>query len=123
MPFRYAGQARFLNSTEFTPLYQEIYQDGDIVWIQDYYVVAANGAHIAAQLRIGVFLHIPFPSSELYRILTHREEILHGMLGLDRTRTLDTLIRVYSSALTWHFAGCAIRITGPGDTISRGNLF
>ena len=77
MPFRYAGQARFLNSTEFTPLYQEIYQDGDIVWIQDYYVVAANGAHIAAQLRIGVFLHIPFPSSELYRILTHREEILH----------------------------------------------
>src|SRR5207247_1595650 len=32
---------------------------------------------------IGFFLHIPFPSSEIFPILPRREEILEGLLGAD----------------------------------------
>lgn len=34
-------------------------------------------------VRIGFFLHTPFPSSEIYRILPVREEILQGVLHCD----------------------------------------
>jgi trehalose 6-phosphate synthase/phosphatase len=37
----------------------------------------------ARDARIGFFLHIPFPSSEAFRILPEREEVLRGMLGSD----------------------------------------
>ena len=35
------------------------------------------------RLSIGVFLHIPFPSSEVYRLLPAREQLLRGVLGAD----------------------------------------
>jgi trehalose 6-phosphate synthase/phosphatase len=36
-----------------------------------------------ADARIGFFLHIPFPSSEVFRILPERELLLRGLLGAD----------------------------------------
>ena len=33
--------------------------------------------------KLGFFLHVPFPSSELYRTLPFREEILRGLLAAD----------------------------------------
>jgi len=35
------------------------------------------------EAKIGFFLHIPFPSTEVYRLLPVRREILEGMLGAD----------------------------------------
>jgi trehalose 6-phosphate synthase/phosphatase len=56
-----------------------------VIWIHDYQLLLA--AQMIRQARpnatIGFFLHIPFPSFELFRLLPWREEILHGMLGAD----------------------------------------
>lgn len=65
-------------------------KDGDIVWIHDYHLMLvptllreklhANGIR---NVKLGFFLHTPFPSSEIYRILPVRAEILQGVLGCD----------------------------------------
>ena len=38
--------------------------------------------------RIGLFLHTPFPPSEVFRALPHREDLLRGMLGADQVHFL-----------------------------------
>ncbi|SCV73512.1 BQ2448_7438 [Microbotryum intermedium] len=45
-----------------------------------------NGTHsrtVISQVQIGFFLHTPFPSSEVFRVLPVRREILLGMLNCD----------------------------------------
>jgi len=58
---------------------------GDLIWAHDYQLLLTPGLirERAADARIGFFLHIPFPSSEVFRILPEREELLRGMLGAD----------------------------------------
>ncbi len=63
----------------------ERYQPGDLIWVHDYQLML-----LPQMLReklpdaaIGFFLHIPFPSSEIFQILPRREEILEGLLGAD----------------------------------------
>ncbi|MFI0418344.1 trehalose-6-phosphate synthase [Spongiactinospora sp. 9N601] len=59
--------------------------DGAVVWIQDYQLqlVPAMLRRLRPDLRIGFFLHIPFPPSELFTQLPWRREILEGLLGAD----------------------------------------
>jgi len=63
----------------------EQYRPGDLVWIHDYQLclVPALLRQRIPDARIGFFLHIPFPSAEVFRILPWRIEILEGMLGAD----------------------------------------
>jgi trehalose 6-phosphate synthase/phosphatase len=60
---------------------------GDKVWIQDYQLLLLPGLlrQASPNLPIGFFLHIPFPSFEIFRLLPSdwRKEILEGMLGSD----------------------------------------
>lgn len=56
-----------------------------MIWIQDYHLFM-----LAKYLReegvtnpIGFFLHIPFPTYEIFRILPQREEVLDAMLQMD----------------------------------------
>ncbi len=58
---------------------------GAVVWIQDYQLqlVPAFLRDLRPDLRIGFFLHIPFPPVELFMQLPAREEIIHGLLGAD----------------------------------------
>ncbi len=63
------------------------YRPGDIIWIHDYHLMLLP-AMLRRQLphaTIGFFLHIPFPSFELFRMLPGlwRKEVLEGMLGAD----------------------------------------
>ena len=53
------------------------------VWIHDFHLmlVPAMLRRRAPALSIGFFLHTPFPSSEVYRLLPAREEVLRGILG------------------------------------------
>jgi trehalose 6-phosphate synthase/phosphatase len=55
------------------------------VWIHDFHLmlVPAMLRRRAPDLAIGFFLHTPFPSSEVYRLLPEREEVLRGVLGAD----------------------------------------
>lgn len=65
----------------------------DLVFVQDFHLLLLPALLRAAQaqLRIGFFLHTPFPSTEIYRILPPREEVLQGLLGADMIgfHTLD----------------------------------
>ena len=56
-----------------------------IVWVQDYQLqlVPALLRELRPDLKIGFFLHIPFPPVELYMQLPRRVEILQGLLGAD----------------------------------------
>lgn len=56
---------------------------GDVIWIHDYHLLLVP-AMIRKKLpdaKIGFFLHVAFPSSEVFRCLAVRKELLEGMLG------------------------------------------
>ncbi|POR35508.1 Putative alpha,alpha-trehalose-phosphate synthase [UDP-forming] [Tolypocladium paradoxum] len=55
----------------------------DVIWIHDYHLLLVAGM-VRKRLpdaKIGFFLHVPFPSSEVFRCLAVRKELLEGMLG------------------------------------------
>ncbi|GAA6528481.1 MAG: bifunctional alpha,alpha-trehalose-phosphate synthase (UDP-forming)/trehalose-phosphatase [Prevotella sp.] len=56
-----------------------------LVWVQDYQLmlVPAMLREKRPDLHIGFFLHIPFPSYELFRVLPERDHLLKGLLGAD----------------------------------------
>jgi trehalose 6-phosphate synthase/phosphatase len=65
----------------------EIVQPNDVLWIHDYHLMLLPDFMRQAlpRLRIGFFLHIPFPQFEIFRMLPAqwRREILQGLLGAD----------------------------------------
>lgn len=63
----------------------ETIDDGDTVWIHDYQLllVPALVKEKKPGVTIGFFLHIPFPSFEVFRTLPWRKELITGMLGAD----------------------------------------
>ena len=56
---------------------------GDVIWIHDYHLllVANMVRKKIPDAQIGFFLHVAFPSSEVFRCLAIRKELLEGMLG------------------------------------------
>jgi trehalose 6-phosphate synthase/phosphatase len=65
----------------------QCYQAGDVIWIHDYHLMLLPEMIRKAlpEASIGFFLHIPFPSFELFRIIPNpwKTEILNGLLGAD----------------------------------------
>ncbi|OKL56436.1 Alpha,alpha-trehalose-phosphate synthase [Talaromyces atroroseus] len=65
-------------------------QNGDLVWVHDYHLMLLPQL-LRERLRdlgkknikIGFFLHTPFPSSEIYRVLPVRADLLRGVLHCD----------------------------------------
>ena len=55
------------------------------VWVHDYQLQLVPGMlrELRPDLRIGFFLHIPFPPAELFQQLPWRRQILEGLLGAD----------------------------------------
>ena len=60
---------------EFAEKIADIVKDGDLIWVQDYHLmVLPRLLRIAIgktkkNVKIGFFLHTPFPSSEIYRFM------------------------------------------------------
>jgi trehalose 6-phosphate synthase len=63
----------------------KVARQGAVVWVQDYQLqlVPTMLRELRPDLRIGFFLHIPFPPTELFQQLPWRREILEGLLGAD----------------------------------------
>lgn len=63
----------------------DVVEQNGVVWIQDYQLqlVPQMLRERRPDVRIGYFLHIPFPPTELYQQLPWRREILAGLLGAD----------------------------------------
>jgi len=62
------------------------YRRGDLVWINDYHLMLVPQMLrqlLPPEARIGFFLHIPFPSTGIFRALPHCRELLAGLLGAD----------------------------------------
>ena len=57
----------------------------DIVWVHDYQLLLCPRMIKTKRpdITVGFFLHIPFPSFEIFRIFPWREELLDGILGSD----------------------------------------
>lgn len=56
---------------------------GDTIWVHDYHLLLVPGMvrQKIPDAKIGLFLHVAFPSSEVFRCLAVRKELLEGMLG------------------------------------------
>ncbi|MFD0788458.1 trehalose-6-phosphate synthase, partial [Micromonospora azadirachtae] len=63
----------------------DVAEPGAVVWVQDYHLhlVPSLLRVMRPDLRIGFFLHVPFPPPELFMQLPRRAELLRGMLGAD----------------------------------------
>ncbi|KAB8069157.1 alpha, alpha-trehalose-phosphate synthase 2 (trehalose-6-phosphate UDP-glucose phosphate glucosyltransferase) tpsB [Aspergillus leporis] len=63
--------------------------DGDSIWIHDYHLMLLpqflreSTRQTGMKVKIGFFLHTPFPSCEVYRILPMRKKILTALLHCD----------------------------------------
>lgn len=53
------------------------------VWVHDYHLqlVPAMLRELRPDLRIGFFLHVPFPSPKAFQALPWKQDVLHGLLG------------------------------------------
>ena len=60
-------------------------EDDDVIWIHDYQLmlVPQMVREKRPNISIGFFLHIPFPSFEIFRTMPWRKEVLEGLLGAD----------------------------------------
>ncbi|MBN1781090.1 bifunctional alpha,alpha-trehalose-phosphate synthase (UDP-forming)/trehalose-phosphatase [bacterium] len=86
----------------------------DIVWIHDYHLMLLP--HMLREklpaTQIGFFLHIPFPSYEIFRLLPWRQEILNGILGSD-------LIGFHTYDYVRHFTSSVRRLLGYEHTFGQ----
>lgn len=90
-------------------------QDGDMIWVHDYHLMLLPEmlreeiGDTKKNVKIGFFLHTPFPSSEIYRILPVREQLLMGVLQCD-------LIGFHTYDYARHFLSSCARILEVGTT-------
>jgi trehalose 6-phosphate synthase/phosphatase len=81
--------------------------DEDILWIHDFHLMLVPQLvkQKKPNLSIGLFIHIPFPSFEIFRMLPWRVEVLEGMLGAD-------LIGFHTYDYVRHMMSCVRRLMG-----------
>lgn len=85
----------------------EIAKSDDIIWIHDYQLMLLPKLirERLPQATVGFFLHIPFPSYEIFRLLPWRQQILDGLLGAD-------LIGFHTDDYVRHFLESVQRLLG-----------
>jgi len=85
----------------------EIVDSEATFWVHDYHLMLLPKLirKMFPKSSIGFFLHIPFPSSEIFRILPWRTEILEGLLGAD-------LLGFHTYEYARHFLSSALRLLG-----------
>lgn len=90
---------------------------GDKVWVQDYHLLLLPKLikDSMPSVSVGFFLHIPFPSYEIFRLLPWRIEILEGLLGAD-------LIGFHTYDYERHFLSCVRRLLGHETVFNRIRL-
>ena len=85
----------------------ETIEEGDTIWIHDYQLLLVPEMIKSKKpgVTVGFFLHIPFPSFEVFRILPWRKELIQGMLGAD-------LIGFHTFDYQRHFFSSVRRLMG-----------
>ncbi|KAF3786180.1 Alphaalpha-trehalose-phosphate synthase UDP-forming 5 [Nymphaea thermarum] len=91
--------------------------DDDFVWVHDYHLMILPTflRKRFNRVKLGFFLHSPFPSSEIYRTLPVRDEILRALLNSD-------LIGFHTFDYARHFLSCCSRMLGLSYKSKRGYI-
>ncbi|XP_057733609.1 alpha,alpha-trehalose-phosphate synthase [UDP-forming] 5-like [Arachis stenosperma] len=91
--------------------------DDDFVWVHDYHLMVLPTflRKRFNRARLGFFLHSPFPSSEIYRTLPVRDELLRALLNSD-------LIGFHTFDYARHFLSCCSRMLGLSYQSKRGYI-
>ncbi|KAG1750509.1 glycosyltransferase family 20 protein [Suillus paluster] len=94
----------------FAEAIEGVWKEGDVVWINDYHLMLlplllrqSTRVPALARAPIGFFMHVAFPSSEIFRCLSVREPLLRGMLGAD-------LVGFQTASYARHFRQTVSRI-------------
>ena len=79
----------------------------DLVWIHDYHLLrcALHLRELRPDARIALFVHIPFPPFDVYRVLPQYRELLRGMLACD-------LVGFHCPGYVSNFLDCVERLLG-----------
>ena len=82
-------------------------KDDDTIWVHDFQLMLVPGLvkDKRPKLKIGFFLHIPFPSSEIFRELPQRKEILSSLIRCD-------LVGFHDLSYLNHFRSSIQRVLG-----------
>lgn len=85
----------------------DVAEEDDLVWVHDYHLMLLPKMlrERRPDLRIGFFMHTPFPSYEIFRCHPKRQELLEGLLGAD-------LIGFHTFGYLRHFRSAVLRLTG-----------
>jgi len=72
----------------FAEICVQEYEDGDLIWVHGHELLLLPSL-LARRLQagkphIGLFIHAPFPSSEIFRTLSMRDDLLRGILNADQ---------------------------------------
>ena len=91
-----------------------IAKPNDIIWVHDYHLMLLPKLlrERLPKATIGFFLHIPFPSFEIFRLLPWRKQILEGLLGAD-------LVGFHTYDYTGHFLDSVHRLLGYEVTMGQ----
>jgi trehalose 6-phosphate synthase/phosphatase len=92
---------------QFADAIIDVAEEGDQVWIHDYHLFLVPSMLRGRKkgLRVGFFLHTPFCTSEIFRVLPHRVELLKGVMGAD-------VIGFHTYAYLRHFRSSLLRVLG-----------
>ena len=93
---------------QFSDTIVQHFNEGDLIWIHGFQLLVLPSMlsrKVGWLAKIGLFLHTPFPSSEIFRTLWCREDILRGMLNADQVG-----FHLYEYAR--HFLTCCRRLLG-----------
>ncbi len=98
----------------FAEALEDILRPGDTVWIHDFHLMLLPRLlrESIEDLSIGFFLHIPFPSSEIFRLMPWRDEVLEGLLGAD-------LVGFHTADYVGHFLSSVRRILGYENSFNQ----
>ncbi|HNW29492.1 MAG TPA: bifunctional alpha,alpha-trehalose-phosphate synthase (UDP-forming)/trehalose-phosphatase [Spirochaetota bacterium] len=104
-------------NSKFYSTLKNLYEPGDIVWVHDYHLMLLPGIirQNIPDATIGFFLHIPFPSYEVFRLLPWRKEILTGLMGSD-------LIGFHTFGYVRHFLSSVQRLIGIDHSMGQMNV-
>ncbi|KAK9267678.1 hypothetical protein L1049_010110 [Liquidambar formosana] len=91
----------------FADVVNEHYEEGDVVWCHDYHLMFLPKClkEYNSKMKVGWFLHTPFPSSEIHRQLPSRSELLRSVLAAD-------LVGFHTYDYARHFVSACTRILG-----------
>ncbi|CAN1230323.1 Alpha,alpha-trehalose-phosphate synthase [UDP-forming] 1 [Linum grandiflorum] len=91
----------------FADVVNEHYEEGDVVWCHDYHLMFLPKClkEHNSKMKVGWFLHTPFPSSEIHRMLPSRSELLRSVLAAD-------LVGFHTYDYARHFVSACTRILG-----------